>query len=70
MMNQIETMYHDMEEMNRCLKYLKSQSQEFDALVKEYNDRNLGTMSTIIPQVSNDVPSELAEEHALPPAYL
>ena len=40
MMNQIETMYHDMEEMARALKYLKSQSEAFDNLVRDYNRRS------------------------------
>jgi hypothetical protein len=58
-------MYHDMEEMNRCLKYLKSQSQEFDALVKEYNERGIGgSLDLGKPVVEAD------EEQSLPPAYL
>jgi len=40
MMNQIETMYHDMEEMSRALTYLKQQSIQFDQLVRDYNTRS------------------------------
>lgn len=44
---------------------LQSQSQEFDALVKEYNSRSAGVE---IAQTVN--PALPAEEVSLPPAYL